>query len=256
MRIFLFISILCLFLQTSLAQTSGQHELKKRPPRTDNFIRMKGIRAGFDLSRPFQHLWNPGDRYGSELSFDMELMPNLFPTFETGWEVQKINTDYVSYRGSGNYNRIGADYNFLVAENKHDKDILFIGLRYSFALAKQQVQSYNMATSYWPQVSGQFPKQNFSAHWGEIVFGTRIEVLHNIFLGWTMRGKTLFSYKDYDMPPVYFIPGYGKAKNGFNFDFAYSIYYNLPVDIRKAFRKKQITEQADTKSTVKTSSKP
>jgi hypothetical protein len=47
---------------------------------------MKGIRVGMDLSRPFQKYWNNGDRYGSELSFDMELWPNLFPVFETGWE--------------------------------------------------------------------------------------------------------------------------------------------------------------------------
>jgi hypothetical protein len=35
------------------------------------------------------------------------------------------------------------------------------------------------------------------------------------------------------MPPVYFIPGYGKAEKGFNMDFTYSIYYNIPWDFRK-----------------------
>ena len=236
MRTLLSILILTLFPAISFAQE--EREMQKRPPRTDKFIRMKGIRVGYDLTRPVQHLWIFGDRYGSELTFDMEIAPNTFPVFETGWETQKIHSDHLQYSGSGSYSRLGLDYNFLVAEHEHDKDILFLGLRYGFTLAKQQVGSFT-STSYWEQSGGRFPSQNFSAHWTEIVLGTRIEVLKNIFLGWSIRGKIRLSYKDYEMPPVYFIPGYGKAENGFNFDFSYSILYNLPVDVLKPFRKKE-----------------
>ncbi|MDX9881082.1 MAG: DUF6048 family protein [Prolixibacteraceae bacterium] len=213
-----------------------EREMQKRPPRTDKFIRMKGIRMGYDLTRPVQYLWNIGDRYGSEVSFDMEVVPNTFPVFETGWEAQKINSDFLQYRSSGSYSRVGVDYNFLVAEHKNDKDILFMGLRYGFTLARQQVESFT-STSYWEQSVGRFPPQNFNAHWAEIVLGTRIEVLKNVFLGWSIRGKIGLSHKDFDMPPVYFIPGYGKAENGFNFDFSYAVLYNLPVDLLKVFRK-------------------
>jgi len=232
MRILL--SILILLPIISFSQE--EKGLQKRPPRPDNYIRMKGLRVGYDLTRPFQYIWNIGDRYGSELSFDMEVAPNIFPIFETGWETQKINSDYVDYKSSGSYSRFGVDYNCLVAENKKDKDILYMGLRYGFTFGKQQVQSFT-STSYWEQTVGSFPSQNINAHWAEMVLGTRIEVLRNIFLGWTIRGKIRISYKDYDMPPVYFIPGYGKASKGFNFDFSYSIFYNLPVDVLKIFRK-------------------
>jgi len=234
MRIFLYILILCLLPSINFAQ----QEKQKRPSRTDNFIRMNGVRVGYDLTRPVQQLWSPGNRYGSQLSFDGELTPNFFPTFETGWEIQKINTANVNYRGSGTYSRLGFDYNFLVAEHKQDKDILFMGLRYGFALGKQQVESFT-STSYWEQTKGRFLLQEFNAHWAEIVLGTRIEVVKNIFLGWTMRGKIRLSYKDFEMPPVYFIPGYGKAENSFNFDFSYSVFYNIPVDILQIFRKQE-----------------
>ena len=93
---------------------------------------MKGIRLGTDITRPFQDLWTKGNRYGSEFSVDMELWPNLFPVFESGIDIMKIQTDYMDYRSSGSYSRIGMDYNFLQAENKNDKNIFFVGLRYGF----------------------------------------------------------------------------------------------------------------------------
>ena len=236
MRILL--SILILILLPIISFSQEEREMKKRPPRTDNFIRMKGIRVGYDLTRPIQNIWNIGDRSGFELSFDMEVAPNFFPVFETGWETQKINSDFLHYQSSGSYSRLGIDYNFLVAEHKKDKDILYAGLRYGFTFAKQQVNSFT-STSYWEQSAGQFPSQNYNAHWAEIVLGTRIEVLNNLFLGWSIRGKIGINHGDFDMPPVYFIPGYGKAENGFNFDFSYSVFYNLPVDVLKVFRKKE-----------------
>lgn len=234
MRILL--SILILWLLPTISFSQQEREMQIRPPRTDKFIRMKGVRIGYDLTRPVQYLWNFGNRYGSDISFDMEVAPNIFPVFETGWETQKINNENLDFRASGTYSRFGVDYNFLVAEHKKDKDILYMGIRYGFTFAKQQVESFT-STSYWEQSLGRFPEQNYNAHWAEIVLGTRIEVLTNVFLGWSIRGKIRINYKDFEMPPVYFIPGYGKAENGFNFDFSYSILYNLPVDVLKIFKK-------------------
>lgn len=238
MRILLFI-LISFFLVPKISL--AQKEMEKRPARTDKFIRMKGIRVGFDLTRPAQHLWNKGDRYGSEFDFDMEIAPNTFAVFETGLETQKIKHDYVDYRSSGGYSRLGVNYNFLVAEHRQDKDILYMGFRYGFTLSKQEVKSY-VLDNYWQQSVGSFHSQNFSAHWAEIVLGAKVEVLRNIFLGWSIRGKIMTSYKDFDMPPVYFIPGYGKAENGFNFDFSYSISYNLPIDVLKIFKKQPAAE--------------
>ena len=233
MRIFSYILILCLIPLINL----GQPEKKIAPKRTDNFVRMKGLRVGMDMTRPFQRFWNKGNRYGTELSFDIELKPNLFPVFETGWEALKINSDYVDYRGSGNYSRLGFDYNFLVAQSKEDKNMLFIGLRYGFALAKQDVERF-LINSYWGDYSSNFQTQKFYGHWGEFLLGLKGEVLKNIYLGWTVRGKVKFNTKAYTLPPIYFMPGYGKAEKGFNLDFTYSVFYNLPLDFRKSKHKK------------------
>ena len=236
MKILSFTFVLCLITLISFGQSEPKKKYK--PKRTDNFIRMKGIRVGADISRPFQDLWTKGNRYGSEFSFDMELWPNLFPVFETGYDIMKINTDYVDYRGAGSYSRIGIDYNILQAEGKNDKNTFFLGLRYGFTLAKQEVNSYVIG-SYWQPTTASFASQNYSAHWGEFLLGIKGEIFHNFYMGWTIRGKIKINAKDIGVPPIYFIPGYGKAEKGFNADFTYSVYYNLPWDFRKSIDRKK-----------------
>jgi len=245
MKILSFTFILCLIAAISLGQQ--EPEKKYKPKRTDKYIHMKGIRFGMDVTRPFQDLWTKGNRYGTEFSADMEIWPNLFPSFETGYERLNIKTPYVDYSGKGSYSRIGIDYNLLQAEHEKDKDNLFIGLRYGFAFAGQQVDHYRI-DSYWGQVDGSFGNQTFSSHWGEILLGIKGEIFHNFYMGWTIRGKVKLSSKNFELPPVYFIPGYGKAENGFNLDFTYSVYYNIPWDFRKSssFKKPEVKKAVKT----------
>lgn len=236
MKILSFTFIFSLLVVFSYAQKETVKKYK--PKRIDNYIRMKGIRVGSDITRPFQNLWTKEDRYGTEFSADMELWPNLFPVFETGYDVMKVQTDYIDYKSSGNYSRVGIDYNILQGENKNDKNIFYVGLRYGFVLAKQQVKSYTI-DSYWAPTTGRFGNQNYFAHWGEFLIGIKAEILHNIYMGWTLRGKVKIKNEDLDMPSSYFIPGYGKADKGFCADFTYSVYYNLPWDFRKSIDRKK-----------------
>lgn len=257
MKILSFTFVLCLITLISFGQSEPKKKYK--PKRTDNFIRMKGIRVGADISRPFQDLWTKGNRYGSEFSFDMELWPNLFPVFETGYDIMKIKTDYVDFRGAGSYTRLGFDYNILQAESKNDKNVFFLGLRYGFTLAKQEVNSYVIG-SYWTPTTGSFGTQNYSAHWTEFLLGIKGEIFHNLYMGWTIRGKIKINSKDLGMPPVFFIPGYGKADKGFNADFTYSVYYNLPWDFRKSIDRKKAAsdkpiKQTESKKPVSTTKK-
>ncbi|WP_159521083.1 DUF6048 family protein [Sunxiuqinia indica] len=229
MKILSYTLILSLITLISFGQ---ERDLNKKPKRKDNFIHMDGVRVGMDLSRSLQHFWNKGNRYGTEFSVDMELVPNLYPTLETGWEKLRLTQDYLDYSAAGSYSKIGFDYNILVAENRQDMDMVYVGLRYGFTLANQQVKSFYVP-NYWGDYSGSFDKQNYSAQWTEIVFGMKGEVLKNFFIGWSIRGKLKLGQKDFDLPHVYFNPGFGPAEKKFNFDFSYSVYYNFPFNFRK-----------------------
>ena len=237
MRILSLTLVLCLLAafsngQAHKVQKEKVKEKKVKPKREDNYIRLKGLRFGMDVTRPFQYLWTKGDRYGTEFSGDLEISPNLFPVFESGYEFMKIKTSYVDYSGQGSYSRFGIDYNFLQAENKNDKNILYGGLRYGFAFASQKVNNY-LIDSYWGPTTGSFSNQNYFAQWGEILLGMKGEVFHNFYMGWSIRFKIQLNNKAIGYPPAYFIPGFGKAANGSNFDLTYSVYYNIPWDFRK-----------------------
>ncbi len=233
MRILRYTFILCLLAATSYGQKEPEKKIK--PKRADNYIHMGGIRFGMDVTRPFQDLWTKGNRYGTEFSADVELWPNWYPTFETGYEFMKINSGKVDYKSNGSYSRIGIDYNFLEALQKSEKNIFYAGLRYGFGLASQQVNNYQI-NSYWGSTSGHFGNQIYSSHWAEIVVGLKGEIFKNFYMGWSIRGKMKIQTKKFDLPPVYFIPGYGKADKGFNLDFTYSVYYNIPWDFRKSLK--------------------
>lgn len=236
MKISLFTLMICLL--TLALNSYGQEQKKKiKPKRTDNFIRMDGIRLGVDITRPFQSLWNKGDRMGIEASADMELRPNLFPVAEAGWEKFDLDQDYVNYTSSGAYLRIGVNYNLLTAETKEERDLLYIGFRYGISFAQQEVNSYQI-DNYWEPVTGSFSSQSYHSQWIEIVFGITGEISKNFYMGWTIRGKFNVAQKDFDLPPVYFNPGYGKAENSMNFDFTYSIFYTLPFEFGRNKEKK------------------
>jgi hypothetical protein len=248
MKILSYTFVLCLLAAISYGQP--EQEKKYKPKRVDNYIHMGGIRFGMDVTRPFQNLWTKGNRYGTEFSADMELWPNIFPVFETGYDMLKIKTSYIEYTSNGSYSRVGIDYNLLQAENKKDKDNLFIGFRYGFTLARQQVSQY-LIDSYWGPVTGSFGNQSYFAHWGEFLVGIKGEIFHNFYMGWTIRGKVKLNNKDLGYPPVYFIPGYGKAEKGFNLDFTYSVYYNIPWDFRKNIGVKKVQTKKEVKLQVK-----
>ncbi|WP_163709198.1 DUF6048 family protein [Mangrovibacterium lignilyticum] len=231
MKIFNYTLTIALLILT-LTSWAQEQEKKKMPKRTDNFIHMPGIRLGVDFTRPFQNLWTKGDRYGSEFSGDIEVKPNLYAVTELGWEKLKMAHDYVDYEASGSYMRLGIDYNMLATESADERDIFYVGLRYAFAVASQTVNEYYF-DGYWGDTTGSFPKQNFSTHWMEVVLGLKGEIFNNFYMGWSIRTKFILAQKDFDIPPVYFTPGYGKSESGVALDFTYSLYYTLPFKFRK-----------------------
>ncbi|MFV0554093.1 MAG: DUF6048 family protein [Mangrovibacterium sp.] len=206
---------------------------EKKAPKAEKYWHETGLRLGFDISRPFQSLWVKGDRWGVEFSADMELKPDLFVVAEGGWESFDMKQPHVDYSANGAYLRIGVDYNLLHVPNEpNDKSTLFVGARYGVGPSAQTVNGYSI-DNYWGTFEGSFEQQNYVAHWGEVVFGMKTEVLKNLYLGWNVRAKFLLGQSAGNMPPAYFAAGYGTDNGGMNFDFNYTIMYSLPFNFGK-----------------------
>ncbi len=190
--------------------------------------RYEGPRIGIDLSRFLLPSIQKATKAGFEIQADYPYKGNWFPTVEAGYLSVDDNKDAFHYTNKGPYARIGADLNINKFESLTDGDLVFVGVRYGFSRFTQETTSANY-TNYWGTLQTSFPKKNLSAHWGELVFGLKGELLPNIFFGWTVRAKIpIFTSKDPNVIP-YVIPGLGYTASEVPFDFSITVSYRIPL---------------------------
>jgi len=190
--------------------------------------RYEGPRVGIDLSRFVMPFMQKGSRNGWEIQADIPYKGNYFPTFEFGMQWFDDKRDGFRYKNNGTYARIGVDMNIVKFESMKDHDLLFIGLRYGYSIFNQESSGIS-SSNYWGSITSLVPRRTMNAHWAELVFGMKGEILSNFFLGWALRAKFPFSVtKDQNIKP-YIIPGIGKTTTDVPFDFSISVYYRFPI---------------------------
>ena len=190
--------------------------------------RYEGPRVGIDLSRFLLPAFQSGSRNGWEIQGDIPYKGNWFPTVELGmqWFDDKESTFH--YLSNGAYGRIGVDLNITKFESLKDNDILFVGFRYGYSQFNEEVKEVTYS-NYWGSLNESFPQRPISAHWVELVFGMKGEIYHNLFLGWSLRGKfPLVQTNDPSITP-YIIPGIGKTTGEIPFDFSFTLSYRIPM---------------------------
>ncbi|HEY4787019.1 MAG TPA: DUF6048 family protein, partial [Bacteroidales bacterium] len=172
------------------------------------------------------------ERKAVEFSFDTEVKRNLFTTAEAGFEHVDKENDLLSYKANGIYGRVGIDYNIL----KRDKlekghDIVYVGIRYGYFVLNQRTDNYTIPGNYpGDTLTGSISSRNMDGHWIEPVFGLKVEVVKNLFLGASLRGRILlFSTKEKGINYPEYMPGYGNGANKSNFGVNYSIFYQIPI---------------------------
>ncbi len=190
--------------------------------------RYEGPRIGVDLSRLLLPYLQDAKRSGWEIQADIPVKGNLFPTFETGMQWFDEERDNFRYKNNGPYARLGLDLNILKFESLSDDDIVFVGARYGFSRFRHQATAIGYS-NYWGDLETTVPERTLNAHWAELVFGMKGELMPNIFLGWSLRAKFPFAKtKDPNMDP-YIIPGIGKTSGDVPFDFSLGFYYRFPI---------------------------
>jgi hypothetical protein len=195
----------------------------------DTVFWTRGLRIGCDLSRFALPELQP-DRKALEFSFDTEFKNNKFVVIELGNEQVKTENDRLTYQSKGYYGRLGMDFNILKRDKlEKGRDIVFVGFRYGYCNINQQVNKF-VTPSFFPKdtVWGSFPSANLYGHWLEVAFGIKVEVLKNLFLGTSLRGRVmLFSKKDINYPN--FMSGFGNGANPNSFGLNYTVSYQIPL---------------------------
>ena len=189
---------------------------------------MKGIRIGIDLSKPVLPLMYKGERMGFEATADMHVKDDYFAVAEAGWLRVNLNNDEYHYWGNGIYAKAGVDYNLLKSRRPNSNDLVYAGARYALSVFSHQADRVTIPGYLWPDAIDQtIPKNTMHAHWLELLFGVKGEVLKNLYVGMTFRFKFKIIKPKDDYSTPYQIPGYGNGSEGYALGINYYVSYNL-----------------------------
>jgi len=206
----------------------------KQPPLPE---RQTFIRFGTDLSRFFSGWVHEISMTGYEFSVESEIKYSYFPTLEYGHNVIDDETDIHHYKAEGSYYRIGLDYNMLKYQHRLDRNLFYVGFRYSFSSFWQEAPSLTLENEYG-SINTSIPKTDITAHWAEFLIGLKGEIYHNFFMGYSIRIKTMINQSNDQGITPFFIPGYGKGEKSIHAGMNYSIYYAIPIK-KISFKKKE-----------------
>lgn len=196
------------------------------------------IRFGLDLSKPFMTQLDKG-YFGLELVGDIRLFSEFYGAIELGNEKKTQQSEQINYTTTGNYIKLGFDYN-LFKNWKGMNNAIYLGLRIGNSFHKQKVNEYEpyQINHYWPaEIIKKGPEireqDALSARWVEVVTGIKVKMINNIYMGFSLRLNRLMSDIRPDNFDNLFIPGFNKKtdENVWGAGFNYTITYAIPVKL-------------------------
>lgn len=233
MKFILKLSFSFLIAMISLSVQSQEKKKDSITPKTEQY----GLRVGVDLYRLTKSFYDK-EYKGLELVGDYRLTKNYFLAAEIGNENKTTNDDRLNFTTKGTYLKVGFDYqcyeNWLNMRN-----VLSIGLRYGASSFSQELNSYKIynTSPYFQETASIYSGQKFdglTAQWIEVVAGLKAEVLHNVFVGFSVRINKFVSNSKPDGFDNLYIPGFNRTYDGdFGAGFNYTISYFLPIYKKK-----------------------
>jgi hypothetical protein len=189
---------------------------------------MKGVRIGIDNSKLIFPLIFKGERIGFEATADMHVKGDFFAVAEAGWLNVNLNRSNFHYRQNGFYGKIGVDYNLLKSRRPFSNDIVYAGARYGFSTFNQQANRVLIPGHFWEDATNQtIPKNHMNVHTLEMLLGVKAEVLKNLYISFTFRGKFLLNSPNGKHSTPYLIPGYGFGNSSFVVGINHYVSYNI-----------------------------
>ncbi|MFT5738595.1 MAG: hypothetical protein ACI9SG_002952 [Maribacter sp.] len=221
-----------------------------QPKDTIVYQQSYGIRVGLDLSRII--ISSLDDNYtGMELVADYRLTQDLYLAAELGNEDKTKQEDLYEFNTSGSYIKVGIDRN-TYANWYGERNLIFYGGRLGFSTFSNTINNYQIfdTNRYWnPEdfAMGSETPEEFSgrsASWIEAILGTKVELLHNVYLGASIRLGFLFTDANEGRFPILYVPGFNKVTwdSKFGIGYNYSISYFLPL-YKKKNKVKKVTKE-------------
>lgn len=217
-----------------------------------NFKQKYGIRVGADLSKLVRSFIDESYK-GFEVNGDLRITKRWYLAAEIGSEEKQAQTNFINNTASGNYFKIGGDYNMY--QNWLDmENLIYFAPRIGFSSFSQTLNSYSVFISnkYWEsQFTSNTPVKydGLSAVWAEIGFGIKAEIFNNLFVGLNVQLKRMIKQKQPDNYQNLYVPGFNKTyeSSRFGAGYGYTISYLIPILKKNKHTSKKETENEDKK---------
>lgn len=211
-----------------------------------------GVRFGVDVSNPIRTIFN-SSRKSIEVVGDYRINRKIYAAAEIGFLDNNTEEDYINFTTTGQYIKLGANYNlysnWLDMENE-----VYAGLRYGFSTFSQTLHNYTVFSDIaLPELTNneEIAYDGLNASWAELVFGMKVEVYDNIFLGASFSFKQMINNKHPENFQNFVVPGFDRVYlNNGGFGFNYTVSYRLPL-----YKKNKIKEKDLDKTEEKTPKK-
>lgn len=210
------------------AVTAGAQS-KKDSVKTITMEVPAGLRVGVDLTRFAIPFFQPYRR-DATVVLDARYNDRVYFAADVSYGLTDHSDTNYTYKSNGVAIAIGVNYNLLKKQVPKENFMLYGGFKYGFALFSYEMPDYNIHSSYWGNYTSSMPTTTKMGHWVELSLGIKVEVLKNLYLGWSLHERILLnnSLAKSDFPPL-IIPGYGKGYKGSAFDVQYTISYLFPL---------------------------
>ncbi len=192
-----------------------------------------GLRVGADLAKPIRSLLEDGYT-GFELMADFRISKKLYIAGEIGNEKKDRIEGNLNSTTSGSYLKVGADVN--VYKNWFGlNNAIFFGLRYGISTFSQELLSYQIydTDQTFPPTTITEPVEfsGLTAHWAELIFGIKTEVLPNLFLSINLQLKRKISEDTPENFNNLYIPGFNRTYDfsEFGAGYGYTVSYLIPI---------------------------
>jgi hypothetical protein len=190
------------------------------------------------------------DQFRFEFNSDADVH-KYFVAFDYGFANIGRSDSTFHYRNNGHYIRFGADINLLPQDEFGN--VIFIGLRYGRSIFSDNL-TFNGVTNvfYGPinstDINGDLRNNSVQMGWGEVVMGVKIQLVKQLYLGFTSRFKVGSSINGLENLIPFEVPGYGTYARKNVFGFNYLIYYRFKFRDKPLIpkrKKKQETPETD-----------
>ena len=205
------------------------------------------LRLGIDLFKPIKT--NLEENFqGLEIVGDLKINRRIFIAAELGSEKKTQQTEQLNFTTNGSYVKLGVDYNFFNNWKGMDNS-LFVGIRISNSIHSHKVNEYilyenysaaDFKNSYFERsvinegnLIGE--REQLNSNWIEVLFGTKVEVLKNFYIGASIRLHRLLNNSQPTNFGNLYAPGFNTIvdDNRFGASFNYTLNYRFPFSIKK-----------------------